>query len=82
MEQQEIRLCSIEAGDLYWITANAIDDTFIKLINDGNMKMLKAKEVEVEHRKFFFFKKKKKYNMILVEVITPWVKEETNEQDS
>lgn len=79
MEQQEVRLCSIESGDLYWITANAIDNTFIKLINDGNMKMVKAEDVEVEQKKFFFFKEKKKYKTILVQVITPWVKEDTNE---
>lgn len=79
MEQQEIRLASIESGDLYWITANAIDDTFIKLINDGNIKILKAKDVEVEQKKFIFCKVKKKYKTILVQVITPWVKEDTNE---
>ena len=82
MEQQEIRLCPIESGDLYWITTNAIDDTFIKLINDGNMKMVKAEDVEVEQKKFLFFKERKRYKTILVQVITPWVKEDTNEQDS
>jgi hypothetical protein len=82
MEQQEIRLASIESGDLYWITANAIDDTFIKLINGGNIKVIKAKEIEVKQKKLFFFKEKKKYKTILVQVITPWVKEDTDEQNS
>ena len=81
MEQQEIRLCPIESGDLYWITANAIDDTVIKLINDGNIKIIKAKEVEVKQKKLFCFKVKKKYKTILVQVITPWVKENTDERD-
>lgn len=79
MEQQEIRLYPIESGDLYWITANAIDDTFIKLINDGNIKIVKAKDVEIEKKKFLLFKEKKQYRTILVEVITPWVKEDTDE---
>ena len=81
MEQQEIRLYPIESGDLYWITANAIDDTVIKLINDGNIKIIKAKEVEVKQKKLFCFKVKKKYKTILVQVITPWVKEDTDERD-
>jgi peroxiredoxin len=81
MEQQELRLCPIESGDLYWITANAVDDTVIKLINDGNLKMLRAKDVEVKQKKFLFFKVKKKYKTILVQVITPWVKEDTDERD-
>lgn len=79
MEQQEIKLYPIESGNLYWITTNAIDDTFIKLINDGNIKIIKAEEVEVEQKKFLFFKEKKKYKTILVQVITPWVKEDTDE---
>ena len=46
MEDIEIRAYPIEKGDLYWITANAIDNTFIKLINDDNIKMIKAEEVK------------------------------------
>ena len=81
MEDIEIRAYPIEKGDLYWITANAIDNTFIKLINDDNIKMIKAEEVEVKQKKFIFFKKKKKYKSILVEVISPWTKGDTNERN-
>ena len=81
MEDIEIRAYPIEKGDLYWITTNAIDNTFIKLINDDNIKMVKAEEVEVKQKKFIFFKKKKKYKSILVEIISPWTKEDTNERN-
>ena len=80
-EKQKLRVCSISPGDLYWFTANTIDDSFIELVNNGKIKMLRTETVEVENRKFFFFKEKKKYRMILVQIITPWVKEDTDEQD-
>lgn len=81
MRKQDVRVCSINPGDLYWFTANTIDDSFIELVNNGKLKMLRTETAEVEERKFFFFKEKKKYRMILVQVITPWVKEDTDERD-